>query len=94
MDSNAPNLSSIESQSRTFLTTTFAFCYIWAIGGNIIESNLEFFDAHARQLFEDFNDCKVITWLTISITLMLLLPRVLKACTLNLILKQYSLFLC
>ena len=39
--------------------TTFVFCYLWAIGGNIVDTNWDSFDAFVRRQFDDINDAKV-----------------------------------
>lgn len=42
-----------------FICTIFIFCYVWSIGGNIIDANWDAFDTFVRQLFEDNSDAKV-----------------------------------
>ena len=41
------------------MALVFVFSYLWAIGGNIIDTNWDAFDTFVRQQFEDNQDVKV-----------------------------------
>ena len=41
------------------IATTFAFCYLWTIGGNVVDTNWDAFDTFLRQTFESCPDVKV-----------------------------------
>ena len=53
------DLSMDPAKLHPILCTTFIFCYLWAIGGNIIDANWDAFDTFIRQIFEDNPDAKV-----------------------------------
>ena len=57
--SNVPDLKGDAVKVQAIVATTFAFCYMWAIGGNIADNNWDSFDTFIRQQFEDCADCKV-----------------------------------
>ena len=44
---------------HSLICTTFVFCYLWSIGGNLIESCWDLFDTFVRNQFEDNGDAKV-----------------------------------
>jgi len=54
-----PDFSMDPNKLNILLCTTFTFCYLWSIGGNIVESNWDSFDSFMRSLFEDNSDAKV-----------------------------------
>jgi dynein heavy chain len=56
---NVPELRGEMVKVQALVATTFAFCYMWSIGGNIAENNWDAFDTFLRQQFEDCADCKV-----------------------------------
>ncbi|CAG5929115.1 unnamed protein product [Menidia menidia] len=41
------------------LCQTFIFCYLWAVGGNLISSDWDVFDAFIRDQFEDNDNAKL-----------------------------------
>lgn len=41
------------------IATTFVFCYLWSIGGNIVEKDWDQFDSFVRSQFDDNGDAKV-----------------------------------
>ncbi|EDV29711.1 uncharacterized protein TRIADDRAFT_18356 [Trichoplax adhaerens] len=41
------------------ICTVFVFCYMWSIGGNLLEEYLDKFDSFARDLFSETNDVKL-----------------------------------
>lgn len=44
---------------HTLVCMSFVFSYLWAIGGNIVESCCEEFEIFVRSQFEDNTDAKV-----------------------------------
>lgn len=48
-----------ESKLKAALSTTFAFCYVWSIGGNLKSSSWDSFDTFVRGQFEDNADAKL-----------------------------------
>lgn len=48
-----------ESKLKVAISTTFAFCYVWSIGGNLRSSNWDAFDTYVRNQFEDNPDAKL-----------------------------------
>ena len=49
-----------ESKLKAAICTTFVFCYVWSIGGNLRSNSWDNFDTFVRNLFEENPDCKVI----------------------------------
>lgn len=47
------------SKLNSMLCQTFVFCYLWALGGNLIDSHWDTFDTFVRQQFEGNSDAKV-----------------------------------
>ena len=41
------------------LCTVFTFCYVWSIGGNLVENSQDAYDSFLRELFQDNNDVRV-----------------------------------
>ncbi|XP_060075174.1 dynein axonemal heavy chain 6-like [Ylistrum balloti] len=54
-----PDLSMDPSKLNIIICTTFVFCYVWSIGGNLIETNWDAFDSFCRNLFDDNGDAKL-----------------------------------
>lgn len=48
------NMSLPLEQIRETLSQIFVFAYVWAVGGNLVETIRESFDSFARDLFNDF----------------------------------------
>uniref|UniRef100_A0A8C1NY02 Dynein, axonemal, heavy chain 6 n=1 Tax=Cyprinus carpio TaxID=7962 RepID=A0A8C1NY02_CYPCA len=44
------------SKLNSMLCQTFVFCYLWALGGNLIDSHWDTFDTFVRQQFEGNSD--------------------------------------
>ncbi|XP_076676367.1 dynein heavy chain at 16F [Andrena cerasifolii] len=44
---------------KTFLIQSFVFAYLWAVGGNIIDSSRTIFEAFVRKQFEDNEDALI-----------------------------------
>lgn len=42
-----------------FLSSVFAFCFVWSIGGNLHEGSLDGFDSFVRELFADSTEIRV-----------------------------------
>uniref|UniRef100_A0A8C2B7Q0 Dynein, axonemal, heavy chain 6 n=1 Tax=Cyprinus carpio TaxID=7962 RepID=A0A8C2B7Q0_CYPCA len=47
------------SKLNSMLCQTFVFCYLWALGGNLIDSHWDTFDTFVRQQFEGNSDAKL-----------------------------------
>ncbi|XP_046331899.2 dynein axonemal heavy chain 6-like [Haliotis rufescens] len=54
-----PDLNQDPNKLHPIICTTFVFSYIWAIGGNIVETFWDAFDTFARGQFEDNGDAKL-----------------------------------
>lgn len=54
-----PDLNQDMNKLNPILCTTFVFCYLWCIGGNITENYWDAFDTFVRQQFEDNGDAKL-----------------------------------
>lgn len=48
-----------ESKLRTTVCTTFVFCYVWSIGGNLRSTSWDSFDTFVRNQFDEVGDAKV-----------------------------------
>lgn len=53
LEPNAIDRSADKETVKIFLTQSFIFSYIWAIGGNLIDSARENFELFVRNLFKD-----------------------------------------
>ncbi|XP_060697694.1 dynein axonemal heavy chain 6 [Hemiscyllium ocellatum] len=56
-----PDLHMDPSQLNSVICQTFAFCYIWSIGGNLTENYWDAFDSFVRHQFEDHPEAKIPT---------------------------------
>ena len=56
-----PDFNMDPNKLNILICTTFVFCYLWSIGGNIIDANWDAFDTFVRQQFDDNGDAKVFT---------------------------------
>ncbi|XP_041838798.1 dynein heavy chain 6, axonemal [Melanotaenia boesemani] len=54
-----PDFSMENSEQLSILCQTFIFCYLWAIGGNLISSHWDAFDSFLRDQFEDNRNAKL-----------------------------------
>ncbi|XP_060586003.1 dynein axonemal heavy chain 6-like [Ruditapes philippinarum] len=54
-----PDFNMDPNKLNILLCTTFVFCYVWCIGGNIVESNWDAFDTFVRNTFDDNGDAKL-----------------------------------
>ena len=54
-----PDFGMDPNKLNILICTTFVFCYLWSIGGNIVDSNWDAFDTFVRQQFDDNGDAKV-----------------------------------
>ena len=41
------------------ICTCFVFCYVWCLGGNLVEKAMDKFDTFCRDLFGENQDVKV-----------------------------------
>lgn len=53
------NFDASPNQLNSTLCTTFMFCYVWAIGGNILESKWDAFDTFVKNMFDSNPFAKV-----------------------------------
>ena len=58
-EKGGPDLRQPLDKLHPIIGMTFVFCYLWGIGGNIIDSNWDAFDTYIRTQFEDNTDIKV-----------------------------------
>ena len=49
-----------EVKLKSTICTTFVFCYVWSIGGNLRAASWDAFDTFVRNQFEENGDAKVI----------------------------------
>lgn len=54
-----PDFSMDPNKLNILIATTFVFCYLWSIGGNIVEKDWDQFDSFVRSQFDDNGDAKV-----------------------------------
>ncbi len=59
LSGGGPDLRADPTKLHPLLCTTFVFCYLWSIGGNVVDNNWDAFDTFVRQQFEDNGDAKV-----------------------------------
>ena len=48
-----------EGKLKVAISTTFAFCYVWSIGGNLKSANWDMFDTFVRNQFDENPDAKL-----------------------------------
>ena len=48
-----------EAKMKTTICTTFVFCYVWAIGGNLNPKDFDAFDTFVRNQFDENAEAKV-----------------------------------
>ncbi|XP_072373357.1 dynein axonemal heavy chain 6 [Scyliorhinus torazame] len=58
---DGPDLHMDPTQLNSVLCQTFAFCYMWSIGGNLTENHWDGFDSFVRHQFEDHPEAKIPT---------------------------------
>ena len=68
-----PDFAQDPARLHSLIATTFVFCFVWTIGGNITESQWDSFDTFTKGLFEDNAEVKVS--LHQSPMIFLLLPQ-------------------
>ncbi|XP_047126546.1 dynein axonemal heavy chain 6 isoform X3 [Hydra vulgaris] len=44
---------------QSLISSVFVFCYVWSIGGNLIESSQDIFDSFVRELFAENHDLRM-----------------------------------
>ncbi|KAK5899926.1 hypothetical protein CesoFtcFv8_009352 [Champsocephalus esox] len=54
-----PDLKMDSKNLNSVLSQTFIFCYLWAVGGNLTNSNWDAFDTFIRDQFEGNNNAKL-----------------------------------
>ncbi|KAF7660832.1 hypothetical protein LDENG_00274280 [Lucifuga dentata] len=54
-----PDLEMDSKNLNSVICQTFIFCYLWAIGGNLPNTNWDTFDSFIRKQFEDSTDAKL-----------------------------------
>ena len=54
LNAEAPKLNPI-------ICSTFVFCYLWSIAGNIVDTHWDAFDSFMHRQFDENNDAKVFT---------------------------------
>jgi len=54
------DLKSDSPKLNQTVCSTFVFCYLWSIGGNITEQYWDAFDMFVHRMFEENNDAKVL----------------------------------
>ena len=57
--SKSVDLNAEASKLNPIICSTFVFCYLWSIGGNITDTYWDAFDSFVRRQFEDTPDAKV-----------------------------------
>jgi len=57
--SKGVDLKADAAKLNPIVCSTFVFCYLWSIGGNITDTYWDAFDSFVRRQFEDTNDAKV-----------------------------------
>lgn len=48
-----------EGKLKSAIATTFVFCYVWSIGGNLRSTSWDAFDTFVRNQFDENGDAKV-----------------------------------
>ncbi|XP_030643583.1 dynein heavy chain 6, axonemal [Chanos chanos] len=61
LSKGAPDLNVDSGKLNSMLCQTFVFCYLWAVGGNLMDSYWDSFDTFVRQQFEDNSEAKLPT---------------------------------
>ncbi|XP_070598423.1 dynein axonemal heavy chain 6 isoform X2 [Erythrolamprus reginae] len=56
-----PSMNLEQSRLNSLVCQTFVFCYLWSMGGNVMENCWDAFDTFVRQQFEDNPDAKLPT---------------------------------
>ncbi|CAF3110570.1 unnamed protein product [Rotaria sp. Silwood2] len=56
---NKIDLKLEEAKMKIMIATTFVFCYVWSVGGNIISKDWDQFDTFVRQQFDEDADAKL-----------------------------------
>jgi len=57
--SKGVDLNADAAKLNPIICSTFVFCYLWSIGGNIVDTHWDAFDSFVRHQFEDTPDAKV-----------------------------------
>ena len=59
LEPGGPDLKMEINKLHPLVSTVFVFCYVWSMGGNLIDSNWDAFDTFARHEMEENRDAKV-----------------------------------
>ena len=59
LQKGGPDLRQDIGKLHPLVATTFVFCFVWAIGGNILDSYWDAFDTYTRQIFDECPEAKV-----------------------------------
>ena len=54
------DLSMAADKLHPLICTCFLFCYVWCLGGNLVDKSMDAFDTFCRDLFGETQDVKVI----------------------------------
>lgn len=53
------DISMATDKLHPLICTCFLFCYVWCLGGNLVEKSMDAFDTFCRDLFSEQQDVKV-----------------------------------
>ena len=53
------DISMTTDKLHPLICTCFLFCYVWCLGGNLVEKSMDAFDTFTRDLFSETQDVKV-----------------------------------
>jgi dynein heavy chain len=56
---NKVDWSSDATKLHPLICTTFLFCYLWSLGGNLIQTSMESFETFVRDIFSETHDVKI-----------------------------------
>lgn len=61
------DISMATDKLHPLICTCFLFCYVWCLGGNLVEKSMDAFDTFCRDLFSEQQDVKVRNKLCLGI---------------------------
>jgi hypothetical protein len=82
----APDMRAELAKIQNLIATTFVFCYLWAIGGNILDTYWDAFDTFMRQLFDELPEAKVNAYVKLLFSPFFLLKALVKLPTVKVML--------
>ncbi len=59
-ESSKVDWTSDTTKLHPLICTTFLFCYVWCMGGNLVQKSLELFETFVRDAFAETHDVKVL----------------------------------